>query len=604
MIHIANYNASRYEGWIRTTVDHAVPFDAGEVDGVEWVRGHSFGVGVTCIDLRVDLRGYSTAAIDLRRSIERPFRREHENALLERFGAVAVNGVPMRAVRIEPDGAGHAVHLRARIGRMFVVDLRLQCPSRQAWACGVVTVACSNPAVEDMGETLEWLRLELDRGMPVFPAGIGLPTRFADSQSRSWPVTPLAIGGALPNCTPMLVCAIGCERPSPWGAPHVPAEFDRLAWSRGHLYGALGSQSTWAPHPGIGPNPRSADTGAQADMVFPGGEATGLAGVGAELVRWLVALSQGRRPCHHLDLEGDLYRLWDPRVLPNLRIWDGRAHWHPNVSPEQLGKPRSLREDETMGWWGPDPEHWRIGNLAVAARLTGDPTLQWILEAQAGIYFRQWTVEPGVATSQPYASRAVGWEAMAVVELFRTLRDRALADRVAMHWKQRWDEVVGPAYNGKDVVDVRTDDPRLGPGPWVISWQQAVAAYGLDVAGKQFGRLAARVCALRLARWVLDNAWRQDGDRWVSAPVLPLSTTDETPSVTQARRHVHEDAGIPLPETDATPVFDESFNRFGMPLAVAVVLRHDPNDARARAILAQLLADGGGSWIAPEIVNL
>lgn len=599
-IRLANYSDRHFRGWVRCGTDFDLPGDHGE----GWVAGHHYGEDLCALDVWADLAPFQVKEIPVETTGERDYSVENAVVLLERFGLPRLNGILMGFVSVERDGAGHAVHLRCRFGRMFCADLRVLCHTGQAWAHGVLTVTCSNPAVPDLTEQCPPLSLTISNGVVVPEAG-ALSMRdagtFATGQARCWPVTLLSNGGAaaMAGC---IIAVNACNEPSPFGVPHLPANFDRLGWARDRITDALRAAHQWAPtvHD-VGPLPRSGSTGAQSDMVFVGGECVGVAGLGSEIVRHRVALTQSRRPCHHLEVDGGLLRL---DQHPDLRLWDGAVHWHSGVSPDRLGKVGTLTEEMANGYWGPDVEHLTIGNLCTVARLTACPTVQWMLEAQANVYLLQWTTEPGLATSQPYASRAVGWEALAAVQLSRTLRSDVFAGQAEARWRDRWLRIIRPAYIGLNVVDIRTDDPRLGSGPWVIAWQQSVAAYGLDVAGKHFGVLGARSIALRLARWVLDNAWRQDGARWVSAPVLPLSTTDETPDFAMARRHVHEDAGIPLPETDAVPAFDESFNRFGMPLAVAVVLRHDPNDARARAILAQLLADGGGSWIAPEIVHL
>ena len=84
--------------------------------------------------------------------------------------------------------------------------------------------------------------------------------------------------------------------------------------------------------------------------------------------------------------------------------------------------------------------------------------------------------------------------------------------------------------------------------------------------------------ALRGAHAVLRDGWVKIGDQWLSRAQRPV-VGDVAPS--------------------------GSFNYFGMSLAVATVLRHEPQHATARAIWTQLQrgasATGQCSWLAPGV---
>jgi hypothetical protein len=85
-------------------------------------------------------------------------------------------------------------------------------------------------------------------------------------------------------------------------------------------------------------------------------------------VVYLSALQMAHRPCHHREADGTQF---DPSTHPDLVFWDGRAHWHTGVSPDQLGKPRGLSREETSSWYGPDVEHAITTPLFAAARYNG-----------------------------------------------------------------------------------------------------------------------------------------------------------------------------------------------------------------------------------------
>lgn len=586
VVHVANFAALPYTGWVRATIDVLPPHKAGAAkleDGTEvrYVLGHSVGRDARVVDLFVSLPSGSTRSIDLAHSRAVEFRRG-ALPLADLLGSPKLGGEPLRVVSIIADGAGWAAHLQGRVGPLLHLDLwGVWYPEHPGIVAGEVVLVASNPSVPDVvatapaGLTLTWGEAYVG----VLGGSATLLSRgetLADGQARSWPITlvwPAAVTKAdWSNVGAVLDRAVatnGISRLYPEGTPAYSG--DPLAWTRQHRAAAIGRLRTWEDGP-LGVAAYSGRTGAQEDQVWPGGEAMrGAASLGAEQVGYFVALGQSRRPCHHLENDGAPLRLAEH---PQLVFWDGRAHWHRGVSPDQLGKARSLTTDDSHGWWGPDVEHALIGRLYAAHRLTGSPALQWQLQHEARVYLLQWTARAGVATSQPYAARAWGWEGILAVRLYEALDDRVLAEQVKARWQARWDRVLFPTIVG-EIWDIRTDDPRLGTGDWWIPWQQAVGAYGLELAGRWFDRPVAREDALRGARAVVDRAWREDGGRWVCCEQQAV---------------------------DGRGAFSSSFRLFGMCLAPQIVLSREPEHARARAIVDSLFAetDGGAhSWLVP-----
>ena len=581
MIRVANFSSGRYLGWYRTTTDARIP-KSGTIDGVRYVMGRRIGIVARCIDLWLDLEPGDLHELDPSRAIAGEFEPPPVPNPTD-LGVPSIAGVPLAVVSIDRDGAGFSGHFRARTSPMLCVDLWAHYYPGQWWARGTVVVTASNCAVPDMAEVVPHgfiLRFgdaacivpgQPNMSAPLMPEG----TVLADGQARSFPVTfvwwsrlfaPSGFSSAS-AVAHLQIGANGIDRPYGDPYPMLQGGVQPLAWSYRHLPGAIASLHRWEPEPGVGPNMRSSDTGAQADQLFPGAECAGVRGVGAEIVRYLVALSQSRRPCHHLEPDGNLL---DLSRHPGLLMWDGRAH--DRISRDQLGKPRPLLDTETNGWWGPDVEHWLMGNLCLAYLLTGDPALEWQLQAQARVYLCQWTAAPGLATSSAYAARAIGYEALNNLRLWQLLSPIAWRGAVAGRWHERWIDILVSATE-RDIWDIRRDDPRLGAGEWWMPWQQAVGAYGVYVSG---GHDHGYHAALR----VVNDAWTLVGNRWVSIPVAPVGR-------------------------QGTP--DESWNLFAMPLAAAVVLREDPTNARARSIWEQCVADwragkgGETCWLPPEV---
>lgn len=601
---VTNYAPARYAGWKRLTVDTRPPHDAGTApDGTAFVLGRQVGVDTWTVDLRVDLRAGEARSIDLAAARPAPFQRGAlpANPAAHFGGAATFAGVPLSWLSIRPDGAGYLAELRGRVGRMLCATAWLHWyPDQPGWCHGELLLIASNPGVPDMGELIPRdARLRFGDAL-VFLPGAGpngtavanVPVmaegdRLADGQGRAvpfvlvWPrhLQRASVWSSASAAAELAVAGVGIGQLTATGNPRLPPGFSALAWARANEREARRRLHTW-DWLVFGPAARSNDTGSHAETVFTCAEPLQPDGVGCELVHYLSALKLAERPCHHLEVDGsplDASRHTNPRLL----LWDMRAHWHEGVSPDRLGKPRTLDISETHGRWGADVEHWFQFTLTAAARYTGSPALQHLLATQARHYPLQWTTTPGWATSQAYAARSVGWEASMVVALHRQLEDRVLAAATVAHWRSRWRMVLRPALFGRDWWDVRLNDPRLGAGEWVIAWQQVVGAYFLDVAGEVFNVPEARAVALQGARAVLRDAWTQGPDgQWHAREQLPVAPDG-----------VLGGTGI--------------WRYYGMALAPAVVLRHDPRDEKARAIWAVLV--GGARtfwetrWLAPEV---
>lgn len=643
LVRLANYSNTPFSGWIRRTIDVLPPHPAGELRfglfarRARYVVGRRVGRSTWIVDLWLeqldrdeevsfDLHGFDAWQFGLPPAKPNP---------VAFFGGMpTVNGVQLQLREAKQDGAGMSLRFAARLpGLLHVEFWCLWRPDEPGLVHGEVVVCAANPASTNVVESTPDLRLSWGDALVHVPgAGWGTPivpaTWFADGAARGVPITlvwPRNFAGewlAMVAAVNRSTCGTGLQQLLPFGNPRLPVGFDGKAWTTGLYAESLRRLHTWEPAM-LGPNMRSSDTGAQEDQVFVRGEVFDSRGLGAEEVAYFAALKLLARPCHHLLEDGSIA---DPRTaVPILRYWDGYAFGNPVVNPYGLfGKPRTPSLEESHGWSGPDVEHWLINTLAAAARYTGSHALQWELRNQAHVYFGQQTTNPGWSTSQPWASRAVGWEAIAAVRLFECLEDRSLAARVVAHWGSRWSDVIWPAYGENEIVDIRVDDSRLGPGAWWMPWQQSVAAYGLDLAGQWLAVPGARVCALRLAKAVLQHAWAKINGRWCTAPVAPVPsamamTADNVSApidVSKARRFVHEETGVKVfPHAAAVvaalaaditewqpTLFDEAFNLFGMPLAIAVVLRHEPDNETAREIWQQCVADNRGhSWLAPGI---
>lgn len=609
IVHVANYSGAEFVGWKRATVDVMPPGKAGLAGDVAYVLGRRIGADARVVDLHLHLAPGEVRSINLGKTDAAEFDLGSLPAdPLAFFGLPSIAGVPFGIVGVQADGAAWLAHLRARTGPMLCTDLWVTWYPDQSWATGEAVVTASNPTVPDLVASVpEDFRLRCGAADVVVPGlPIELPTEGAraagarllpagtvlgDGQARSFPLVFIwrqhltserewSSAGAAASLS---ICANGISKLWPDGNPQTIA--DPLGWTRANWAGAIARLHTWDDGP-LGVKKRSGDTGKQEDQTFIGGECcSGPASLGAETVRYLVALGQSRRPCQHLEASGSLL---DLARHPRLVMWSGRAHWHTGVSPDQLGKPRALTEIESHGWSGPDREHWLENTVAIAYRLTGSPALQWQLEAQARLFLLQETVDPKLSTSDFSAERAIGWAGIVAVHFWRSLEDRALAEQVAQRWRDRVVRVYIPKLAGKaqDVWKPQPDARLIADTGWTpLNWmpyQQAIGAYGLDYACRLLGPAEGRELALRGAKAAM-RAWeRQQDGRWKPWSYWGYSTDRTVPFVEHAGA-----AHGPNVWVWFTP-------------AAWVLCVREPHDERARTIWQQVARETDPRWIPVE----
>jgi hypothetical protein len=611
IVRLANFGAAPFCGWKRVTVDKLPKHPAGHIPrasdpnaaaefaepAARYVVGNPCGLELWALDLHVSLAPGQEIALDLDQAVEAPFILEPLPAdpLAHFGGPMTLAGNQATLVSLEPDGAGYVVCLRAGTGRMLGAHVwALWYPDQPAVAHGEAVLVASNPSVTDLTETAPTdIKLAFGDALVWIP-GVGVGGRLlaagqtlADGQGRAIPLTfvwlrHLRTGADLSTAAAsvdLAVCGVGVQQLLPEGDPLMPIGFSGRAWARRHWPAAVAELHTRTASQ-IGPKPRSNDSGGfESQTYHVGGEAMVADGVGAETVRWLSAIrSHAARPSNHLEADG---RPLSIEQHPQLVFWDGRRHWHSGVSPDRLGKVRDLSLEESAGWWGPDVQHHYAGDLAVSARLRWSPVAQWLLERHATIYLLQRTAAPGWSTTGIGSAREVALEADLVLHLHRTLKDRTIADRVVARWRHRMVNVFVPMLEGRDLVRIWDRDPRVNAsGLGAQWWQESFAAAAVWRTCAVLGPIQAIPACERIARRVLDTAWHLDADgSYRAQPQGPIDGS----------------------ANDANPA-THSFDGYGMPLCVWLVLKIEPSNAKAKAIWAQLMAAPGETarrWMLP-----
>jgi len=591
-----------FEGYVRTVVDVMPPHRIGVVTAnngstYPYFLGRAVGVDTRCIDVRMHLEAGETVTLNLTKSSAFAMDRESLPAdPIAWFGGLCtLRGTVLQRNRLEFDGAGYLVHLRGRVGRMLHADVWIHWCPPQPWARGEVLLIASNPAVADMAEEIpEDLTLRFGDADVLVPGRrvnaplVDAHEFFADGQGRAMPVlftwkrhmaTPLdwSSVGALSASS---IGAVGIQKLWVQGNPSLPPGFDPVNWQRSRLAESVRRLHTW-DRALTGGNPTAMDTGQQPDQTFVAGECMVKGGVGCERIYYHGALKCAARPCHHLEANGDQVAI---EKHPQSVFWYARPMFlSAGQFPDHLGKDRGLLPGESHGWAGPDEQHWLYNALAMACRLTGSPCCQHLLRAQGCIYPFTWRLGDDTPYHLHYQPRAIGWEAAMLLHFARDLEDREMATRCTVHYLNRLSRITVPrlAEHADAVMDWAGPDIRLGV-PVVerwVPWQQGLAAYFLDCAGERLGHDGARKEAMRAAKKVLVDGYVWTGERW---------TTYNAPSRTESAS-----GGV------------GGYEYFGTLLAVAVVLRHDPTNERARSIWTQFMREASDpvhfAWVAPGV---
>lgn len=610
-IRLANFSPSPFRGWKRLKTDFPLPHAAQVLGGLLVVRGEPSGLDTHYADVRCLLGPGEETTLHATQATPVGFQRGSfpQDPLGFFGGQLTIDGNNAKWVSLRANGAGYDCVLRQResgeVKHRSVEIMFTWYPTTPWLAEGEIIVTNSNPATtalvmvgDDIGVRFgDAVVLPLG-GRAWKPASAG--TQWADGQARAMPVLFVWLQHMTPEAWSDIaalaqfgISAVGIQKLLADGNPLFPQGFDPRRWTKDRLPEAMRRLHTWEP-PMCGPAPQSSQSGEQDDQPCARGEAMLPDGLGAEKVIYLSALKMANRPCHHLEADGSQL---DParHTAKPLIFFNGRPHTGLWNIVDRLGKDSGLAHSQVPGgWFGPDEEHAMHGTLAAACRMVPSHACQWLLRQQAIQYPLMWTTTPGWSTSQCYAARAVGWEALLVVHIWRELEDRALAQKVRDHYMVRLSNILLPTLGSaeNDIWDVRVDDPRLGPGRRWIPWQSALGAYGLDLAGEVFGRADARIVALRAAQRVLNAAWKKVGTRWVCCP-----------SGLQA---------VAEPQSDAWSVFNDEFSHYGMPGAPCVVLRQPApisqlDHEKSTAILAQVRAAATLpkhlSWVAPGVLS-
>lgn len=592
MLRIANPTNSKMIGWFPFTVPCIGKDNVDHLDGLRLCPARNRLTGVPLPDVAIrygtrmgsarcawadlDVDANSCVDVDIAKGVGCDY---HADPVIppdvladpNRFFLPTVNGTVLQLVvhdgsPLEFDGPAVRVHYRGLVGSSTWADLWLAWVPEEHFYRFELLLNTAHPlrAAQFMVETFPRGLLLTIGTSKVFHIGakegvLMAGDSMAQGQGRAfcglgyWPdrtterdmeqIGPMLTGA------PYLIDQRWRDVVAGMGVAQLGGRFDLQAWLAAKLGRALETPYTWNTSGlMLGVTPNSGVTGSQEEQCFGANGAEAFVdhpwAPAAVFVRYLVAMTYSRRPCHWREVWGELLD-WNGHKSPRLVLLSGQPHYSSSVSPDRLGMERQTTEAERHGWYGPDREHWLYGSLWFAAQVTGSRLLQFLIEAQARVVWFGETTDPNLSTSGAGAARSVGWYGMVATALAHCLQSDATRSLVLKRTNERLQSVYLPAYgpnqypelpkvwdarrdnrlssqlelhyenivlsNG-DVID-RADTLPLGAMTWKtmyhypIAWmvyQQAVGAYGLHL----LGLLCKSDDALEAARVAAATCWR------------------------------------------------------------------------------------------------
>lgn len=241
----------------------------------------------------------------------------------------------------------------------------------------------------------------------------------------------------------------------------------------------------------LGLNKYAGSTGAQGDF----GSQKGSQATHGDIrfsATWHYHLQEPMRPIHFREANGSPTT---GAVQDNWVTWSQITHYHPNVSPNQLGKPNWWTGGEFHGWSGKDDQH-KSSNALNAAIATMDwPAHRTMLRDEINVALENVRFLPG---QDPGAPRAIGRRLLADANAFLLTGDEWVWERlVVWHASNAFTKsVLGPAPDFMRVQEFSMNDkpPFLcvettncvqgqhAPVAKIIIWQLGLLMKGLVAA--------------------------------------------------------------------------------------------------------------------------
>ncbi len=296
-------------------------------------------------------------------------------------------------------------------------------------------------------------------------------------------------------------------------------------------------------------------------------------------------LFEAGRPSYFYEPDGRRIRAENH---PKLVFWGLYPHFHPNVSPDRLGK----KPWTPTPWNGPmapkDWSHMSSNNLAGWTLLTGSHLGLHLIEHEVegwllGSAKLRWLGEP----------RAVGRSMRSVAWHYLVTGDERIRNRFNERFNKGFQKVLNPKHKNWKVTPLGFFEPdgrALKGKYWYWTpWQEGLGIVGIDAANQLVNNARGHILLRRLCKsFITYGWWHNKAGRWVVGVNV------------RYRRGADEGKPIPpsayLDRTQATDHRGTDFDVWNW-AAVKIALRYarQTKDSayirRCESILAQLKQD-------------
>lgn len=223
---------------------------------------------------------------------------------------------------------------------------------------------------------------------------------------------------------------------------------------------------------------------------------------------YFMAQEESMRPGHYCEVDGSPVT---SKNHPDWVVWDGRTHYHQNLSPDRLGKPANQWPD-THGWEGKDWEHFSSNLLTETALLYPAYDLIDELDVEAELYLAGATLpsmRPGWGTNGMGAARAVSRALYAMCKNVIVTDRQDILERLS----KRVDECIEPFWTGKTTsprrpLQINGPDNRIMPYfQYTTCWQEHMAPVGLEAVYRMTGNKNAHYIGKTVALNNVNDGW-------------------------------------------------------------------------------------------------
>jgi hypothetical protein len=231
------------------------------------------------------------------------------------------------------------------------------------------------------------------------------------------------------------------------------------------------------------------------------------------------AMQEALRPGHFRNPDGSI--VVAANMTPRLVYWSGRPHWHPEQSPNRLGKPLvdgfGSPEYESYGWKTKDNQHWSMNTLAAAFILTGSNLLKTLIQDEIELFLGGLTIDPNLTTTNPDSPRGMGRYSDAACWMHYCTGDERIYKRLEQRYTHSLEWITKTPEFSTEMGSLEiTQEPNYLNGiPSITVWNTALGITGLYRTGVYLNHMGYVKLAMKAARTILKYGITKQNGNWI-----------------------------------------------------------------------------------------